>query len=360
MPHTKYLLALHRGLRLTNPRYEVLKSYFAGDWEAVFKSTEKDWQAAKIDSKGIAKWFANKKNIHPEKELEMITKCQAQLITIDNDVFPIALKHIASPPALLLVRGELKESDWPSVSAVGSRKISQYGKRALGKILTPVAQNKITIVSGLAYGADALAHQTALENGARTIAVLGNGIDAIYPTQNELLAQQIIKNGAIVSEFLPNTKARPEYFPMRNRIVAGLSQGTLIAEAALRSGSLITAKYANDFGREVFAIPGEIFNPNAAGTNQLLRDGAHCALSGQQILDTLGIKEQIKMTQIKLPVAGIEHDILKSLQVGKTYHIDDIIRGCNFPNTTVSSHLMLMEMKGWISNLGGQIYVRNI
>ena len=360
MSNTPYILAIHRGLRLTYPRFQKLKSHFQNDWEKAFKSDLKHWIEAGIDKKGLEKWFVNKHTIDPAKELQKLQNCGAQLLCCDDPEFPLALQHIANPPAILLVRGPLKENDWPSVSVVGSRKISQYGKRAIAKILTPICQANITIVSGLAYGTDTLAHQIALQNNTRTIAVLGNGIDYIYPTANESLAKKIMTNGAIVSEFLPGTKARPEYFPVRNRIVAGLSQGTVIVEAAQKSGSLITADYAIEFGREVFALPGEIFNPNAAGTNQLLRDGAHCALSGEQILSTLGIKATNKSTKIDLPTTGIESEIIKSLTVQKSYHIDEIIRLCGFPNTTVNSHLMLMEMKGWIKNLGGQMYVRNI
>lgn len=360
MKDTKYLLALHRGLNLTYPRYQKLKDHFKSDWEAAFSANISDWIQARIDKRGIEKWFSQKAKINPDQEWELLQKCDAKVLRCDDENFPIALQHISGPPALLFVRGELKDEDWTSISVVGARRISQYGKRALEKILTPIAQAQITIVSGLAYGADTLAHTIALENKSRTIAVLGNGIDHIYPVQNQHLAKKIIDNGAIISEFLPQTVARPEYFPARNRIVAGLSQGTLIAEAAIKSGSLITANYCADFGREVFAIPGEIFNPNAAGTNRLIRDGAHCTLSGEQVLSTLGIQSQSYVEKINFPTSGIEHDILKKLKVNQQYQIDEITQLSGFPHTTISAHLMLMEMKGWVKNLGGQIYVRNI
>jgi len=357
----KYLLALHRGLRLTFPRYQALKTFFNNDWQAACEAQIHDWIEAGIDKKGIEKWFANRAQINPTQEQDQLEAAHAHVLTYDDENFPVALQHISNPPVILLVRGQLKPQDWPSVSVVGSRRVSPYGKRALEKLLAPIAQAGITIVSGLAYGTDTLAHKTALDHDCRTIAVLGNGIDNIYPTQNTQLAEKIIANGAIISEFLPGTKARPEYFPVRNRIVAGLSQGTIIIEAAIKSGSLITAQYATDFGREVFAVPGEIFSANAAGTNQLLHDGAHIALNGAQILETLGIHHQpANRSAPNLPSTGIEHDILKCLATNQAYHIDEIVRLSRFPSTTISSHLMLMEIKGWIKNLGSQRYVRNV
>ncbi len=357
----KYLLGLHRGLRLTYPRYRALQGFFDNDWQAAYQANINDWIEAGIDKKGIEKWFSQRQKINPDQEIKRIEDLQVEILTYDDPNFPVPLQHISNPPVILLVRGALEDSDWPSLSVVGSRRMTTYGQRAAEKILTPIAQQGITIVSGLAYGVDTLAHQIALQNDARTIAVLGNGIDEIYPKQNQNLAKKIIENGAIISEFLPGTEARPEYFPVRNRIVAGLSQGTLIIEAAAKSGSLITAQYAMDFGREVFAVPGEIFHHQAAGTNQLISDGAHLAQNGQSILDAMGIKAQkIPKLQIKLPETGIEHDILQHLKTGQARHIDEVIRDCGFPGTTVSSHLTLMEMKGWIQHLGGQRYVRRV
>lgn len=357
-----YLLALHRGLGLTLPRYQKLLRHFKGDWRACYQAAKIEWATAKVDKKGIDKWFSLPEKPDPDLEIEKLKLCGAKMLIYDTPEYPIALQHISTPPVLLFVRGEIQESDWPGLAVVGSRRMSQYGKRATEELLRPVITAGVTIISGLAYGVDTLAHKLALQQGARTIAVLGAGIDQIYPKQNKGLVDQIIKQdlGAVVSEFLPGVVARPEYFPIRNRIIAGLSQGTLVVEAAQKSGTLITARYANEFGREVFAVPGEMFNPNAQGVNQLIHDGAHVALDGAQILEVLGIRNIKISKNIQLPTDGLEADILKSFPDHQPHHIDDITRMSGFPSTTISSNLMLMEIKGWIKHLGDQMYVRNV
>jgi len=357
-----YLLALHRGLGLTLPRYLKLQAFFKDDWKACYEGSRIDWLTAKIDKKGFEKWFSQDLKPNSDLEIEKLKNCGAKMLVYNTPEYPIALQHTATPPVLLFVRGEILDQDWPGLAVVGSRRVSQYGKRVTEHLLQPIVAAGTTIISGLAYGVDTLAHQIAFKHGTRTLAVLGAGIDQIYPKQNKNLIEKIVKEdqGAIISEFLPGVVARPEYFPIRNRIIAGLSQGTLVIEAAKKSGSLITARYANEFGREVFAAPGEIFNPNAAGVNQLIQDGAHVALTGGAILETLGIKNHKTPKHINIPTDGLEAKILKSFPDHQPHHIDDITRLSGFPSTTTSGNLMLMEMKGWVKHLGGQMYVRNV
>ncbi len=356
-----YLVAIHRGLNLTHPRFLKLKSFFEGDFKKAFNASLKDWQAADIDNRGITKFFSQQKQIIPEKEHEQLIRCGAQVLIKGERGFPITLENLDTPPVLLFVRGKIEETDFPSISVVGSRKISTYGQRALTKIVSTLASHHITIISGLAYGADSLAHEVAMKNGSRTIAVLGNGIETIYPPKNKALAEKIIteKKGAIISEYLPGTELRPEYFPVRNRIVAGLSKGTLIIEAAKKSGTLITANLANEMGREVFAVPGEIFAKSSEGTNHIIANGqAHLAVSGEQIMEILNfthhrITQENKKT---LPLSDNDRLILKVFEGQQKIHIDDIYQACELENSVISSHLVLMEMKGIVLNLGNQTY----
>lgn len=364
MASSKHLVALHRGLSLTFNRFQKLNLFFEGDFKKAFNAKISDFQKAEIDIKGIEKFFASRDKIDPNKELSLLKKCNAKVLVFGQEGYPLPLQNIPSPPALLFVRGEIKETDFPALSVVGSRKISPYGKRALERLVGELTMQNVTIVSGLAFGADALAHQTALKNNCRTIAVLGNGIDEIYPQQNKLLGEEILEKnlGALISEYLPGTELRPENFPVRNRIVAGLSKGTLIIEAAQRSGTLITAQLANDMGRLVFAVPGEIFAKNSMGANELLYDGvAHPALSGSQLLEDLGFSSlaQKRSAIENIPKTGIEAEILKVFENDEKLHIDEIFRACPLQNPVISSNIMLLEIKGLIKNIGNQIYVRD-
>lgn len=357
----EYLVAIHRAANITHKRFLKLKSFFNNDFQKAFNASIRDWQEAQIDPKGIETFFLNQKKVEPKKEMEQLHKCNAKILVNDNDKLIYPLKNIQNPPVLLFMRGHLEETDFPAISVVGSRKISPYGRRALEFILNEITQEGVTIVSGLAFGADALAHQIALNNGCRTIAVLGNGIDEIYPQQNKNLGEKIIQEnrGAILSEYLPGTPIRPENFPVRNRIVAGLSKATILIEAAEKSGTLITAELANEMGREVFAVPGEIFSKTSKGTNQLLEKGqAHPALSGRRILEMLNLgKHKIpKKTKKDFPLSELDAQILQLLENEGKMHINEIYQQCSLENSVISSTLLLLEMKGLVHNLGNQTY----
>ncbi len=359
-----HLLALHRSMGLTYQRFEKLKAFFDNNWHSTFHASIPDLQASGIDGKGIENLLVNREKISPEKEMQQLEKCGARALICGEKDYPLPLENIYDPPVILFCRGKITHTDFPSISVVGSRKITSYGRMTINKIVGDIAKNHITIVSGLASGADSLAHSAALEHGARTIAVLGNGIDSIYPAHNHALAEKIImKNqGAILSEYFPGTILRPEFFPVRNRIVAGLSRATIVIEAALKSGSLITARLANEQGKDVYAVPGEIFSTNSAGTNWLISEGtAHPALSGQQIMEDLSFKNvrEQKQAKIEIPETGIEAEILKLFGNGEKMHIDDLMRKSNLPNTAVSSNILILEVKGLVKGIGNQVYIKN-
>jgi DNA processing protein len=210
------------------------------------------------------------------------------VITIFDKQYPHFLKEIYQPPWALFTKGELSllEKE-PKLAVVGSRQATQYGKNAIRQIFPPLIDNGVLIVSGLARGIDALAHEAAIKNGGKTIAVIAGGIYHIYPKENMNLALEMMKTQLVISEYPPDTKPLRWQFPSRNRIISGLSRGTLIIEAKRKSGSLITANYAVNEGRDVFALPGSIFNPCSAGTNDLIQQGAKLIMSAEDILEEI-------------------------------------------------------------------------
>lgn len=359
-----YLLALHRGMNLTFLRYQALSKYFANDWQKCFASSLGDFISAGIDKRGIEKFFKIRDELSPEHEWEQFQKIRGFFFTYDSTEYPEQLRHIYNPPAILFGRGKWSLDFFPSISVVGARRISPYGIRAGEKIIRPLAEAGVSIVSGLAYGADTLAHEMALKYGAKTIAVLGNGIDEIYPNENKKFAEKFIteERGVLLSEYLPGTKVLPEFFPQRNRIVAGLSRALLVVEAAQKSGSLITAQLALEQGKDVFAVPSDIFAKNLQGNNNLIVSGqAQPVTSGKQVLEALGWENLAtkKSAQKFLPSSAEELQILSLFENMDQLHIDEIVRTGNLGHATTSGTLALLELKGGVKMIGGQIYVRN-
>ncbi len=360
----KFAIAVHRAMSLSPIRFIKSKTFFRNDWESMWKAKISDLQEADIDKKGIEKFFTNRGEVDPDAEIEKLNKCGAQVIIRGDISYPVCLENIPNPPTMFFVRGEMRETDFPAIAVVGARKISSYGKRALEKIVSPLAMSGVTIVSGLALGTDVLAQKCAVENGSRTIGVLGNGIDNIYPFQNKFFAEKFLaeNRGAIISEFFPGAETRPENFPIRNRIVSGLAKAVLVIEAAGKSGSLITAQIAIEQNREVFAVPGEIFSSNSVGTNQLVFDGsAHPALNGKDILEICGFHnfEQKQKAKTQIPQTGVESEILKFFESESKIHLDDIIRLSKLPGHVVSSTVSILEIKGFLKHCGRQIYAKN-
>lgn len=356
-----FLVAIHRACNLTFPRYKCLQSKFDNDWERAWTAPISEWQQSDIDSRAIQSFFVNKNKISPEKELSQLHACGAKILRYGTKEYPQLLSHIHNPPVLLFCRGELREDDFPSISVVGSRKISRYGQRAAELIVGNLADAGITIVSGLAFGADTVAHRIALEHGSRTICVLGNGIDEIYPQANKRFAEKFLaeKKGVILSEYLPGTEGRPEFFPVRNRIVAGLSRATVVLEAAKKSGSLITAELALQQNREVFVVPGDIFSQTSVGCNTLLAKGsATPALSGEQILQSLNLENVSvkKVIKQELPLTENEALLLSVFKNDSEWHIDDLLREVALPGAVISSTLSILEIKGFVQHAGSHVY----
>jgi DNA processing protein len=275
----------------------------------------------------------------------------------------LRLREIYDPPPLLYLRGELREEDNLALSIVGSRKTSPYGRWITEKISQEIVRHGITIVSGMARGIDSVAHGGAISGGGRTLAVLGCGIDVIYPPENRTLFGQIIDHGAVLSEFPMGSRPEGIHFPRRNRIISGLSIGVVVVQASAESGSLITAEYALDQGREVFAIPGNVGAEGSRGTNRLIKEGAKLVESSEDILEEILPRwKRMRECSIKVqsPGEGLlgEEKIVYQLLSESPLHIDVIIRESRLDPGKVSSLLLDLELKGLIAQWPGKCFTK--
>ncbi|MBF1015420.1 MAG: DNA-protecting protein DprA [Candidatus Nanogingivalaceae bacterium] len=265
------------------------------------------------------------------------------------------LPHIPDPPKKLFIRGKLPAKRVKTVAIVGTRKPSAYGREIATKIASECAKNGIVVVSGLALGIDSIAHRAAIDSGGKTIAVLANGVDKIYPRSHEDLGQKILQtNGAILSEYPNNTPARPWQFLARNRIVSGLADAVVIIEAASRSGTLSTANHALDQGKEIFAVPGNITSPLSAGCNQLIKNGANPLTSVEDLLDFLIPDRFEKQTQLFKGDTREENVILEFLSKNGTTSSDSIIKQTKLSASEFNQAITMLELEGLVLNNGGE------
>jgi DNA processing protein len=276
--------------------------------------------------------------------------------TLEN--FLQARRQIDGSPPVLYVRGQLLPTDDLAVALVGTRRASAYGREVAHRLAVELAHNGVTVVSGLALGVDAVAHKAALDAGGRTIAVLGSGVDQLYPLQNRALAHAILANGALISEYPLGTPPEANNFPPRNRIISGLSRAIVIVEAGERSGALITANYAADQGREVFAVPGNILSPGSAGCNELIRQGATPLLAATDLLDYLKLSTwpEPPSTQPAFAPDPLEEKLLIHLSA-EPCHIDELVRRSTLTTPQVSGLLALLELKGLVRQATPLSYV---
>jgi DNA processing protein len=280
------------------------------------------------------------------------------ILTWEDELYPARLKEIDQPPPVLYIRGALTSEDSWAVAIVGTRRVSAYGRQVTEELASFLAANGVTVVSGLARGVDAIAHQTTLKAGGRTIAVLGCGVDRIYPPEHAQLAERMIASGAIVSDYAPGTPPDASNFPPRNRIISGLSMAVVVVEAGETSGALITAQFAADQGREVFAVPGNILAPQSKGTNRLIAQGAHPMLSARDLLDVLNLTRITEQRAVRNVLPGDEIESkLMSLLTHEPLHMDEIRNQTGLPIERVSATLVMMELKGLVRQVGGMNYV---
>lgn len=291
-----------------------------------------------------------------ERGVASLEKSGARLVTLLDDEYPILLKEIADPPPFFYLKGKLPPPGI-SIAVVGSRRASQYGLAATRRLAAELAEQGVTIVSGLAMGVDAAAHRTALQSGGSTVGVLGCGIDIVYPSENRLLYREMEERGAIISEFPPGTEPVAQNFPRRNRIISGLSRGVLVVEAAEKSGSLITARFALEQGREVFAVPGGIDTRASRGGNSLIKQGAKLVETAADILGELPPQGELplwaKESRFNL---SPEEERLCALLGNAPLHIDEMTVRSGLTAPTVSAMLLRLELQGAVLQLPGKIF----
>lgn len=331
-----------------------------------FRTSERAWNApaGKIlsldfERESINEALKKREIIDPKKEYEKLEKLEIKTISFFEKTYPPLLKQISSAPMLLYLKGNVELLKEKSLAVVGTRTPSSYGRSVVDDIVFKLAETGLVIVSGLAQGVDALAHTATLKAGGKTIAVLGSGVDVVYPLMNIPIAKEIInKNGLIISEYPIGTSALKQNFPARNRIIAGLSLGTLVIESKIDGGALITADQALESNREVFALPGPINLPTCAGTNKLIRDGAKVVLSVEDILQEFNLKELKGKEKIEMNMEKLSENekAIVNLVIAEPAHIDKIIQISKLKPHVVSSVLTGLELKGLIKNTGGQIY----
>ncbi|MDD4923714.1 MAG: DNA-processing protein DprA [Dehalococcoidales bacterium] len=338
-------------------KFTQIENYF-GDIRKAWNAGIDEFKKAGLDdnaTNSIAQW---RPKISLDSEIEKLEKHNIKAFNYHDKDYPARLKEIHDFPPVIYVRGNILAEDEYCLAVVGTRNPSVYGRQLTEEIVSELAKNRITVISGLAKGIDTIAHQSALNAGGRTIAVMGGGLDSVYPAENANLARNILKNGAMISEYAPGTKPRPENFPRRNRIMSGLCLGVLVIEAGETSGSLITAHLAFEQDREVFAIPGSVLSPASIGTNKLIMEGtARLVCNAADILQELNltaVAEQIEVKEI-IPASDTEAVILRQLGA-EPRHIDEICRASGLPISVVSSTLAMMELKGMVKQVGSMSY----
>lgn len=338
-------------------RMQALLDYF-GNLEIAWNAPGEALTSAGLPPKVVETCLQMRKSVNLEEVWSRIEEQGIQVLIREDEAYPRHLQEIDQPPPVLYVRGEVLPEDDFAVAVVGTRRVTPYGRQVAAELAAFLGANGITVVSGLARGVDAIAHDATMKAGGRTIAVLGSGVDRIYPPEHERLAGQIVSRGALLSDYAPGTPPDSTNFPPRNRIISGLALATVVIEAGESSGALITATFAVEQGREVFAVPGSILAPQSKGTNRLIQLGAHPLLEMQDVLEVLKlhqVQEQVSARR-SLPADGIEARLLGVLG-SESQHIDEISIKSGLPIEQVSATLAIMELKGMVRQLGGMNYV---
>jgi DNA processing protein len=362
--HHKYTHAFLSLPNVGSGTLRTLKKHF-GSLEAAWHANDAEWQILpKLRSETKERLLQEKKNTDPDTLWDEFLQGDIGLLTPEDEIFPALLRELPDAPQSLYYQGTFDwKKDAPLIAIVGSRKFTAYGEQVAAKLSEELTRAGMVVVSGLAFGIDSVAHVAALDAHGETIAVLGSGISAIAPTSHIPLARKIMKQGAVISEYPPTMGGGLWTFPQRNRIIAGMTWGTIVVEAAESSGSLITAQCALEYNREVFAVPGSIFSPYSVGTNALLKKGAKLVTGIQDILEELPEKYRIlqptKEAAVSTPLelSSEAQNIFETLS-HEPLHIDKIIKATTLQTSAVSSALALLEIQGLAKNVGGMHYIR--
>jgi DNA processing protein len=355
----KFWVAFSRIAGVGTKRYEAMLARFGSLAEA-WRATRGELKEAGLDQRTVRQIADERPNINPDAEWQQLETARVRAITWDDPAYPARLREIDDAPPLLYLKGELVTQDELAVAVVGTRKPTPYGRQVAEEMSYQLAGNLVTVVSGLARGIDGIAHRAALQAGGRTLAVLACGLDMVYPPEHKRLASEISERGALISEQPLGSQPRGDFFPRRNRILSGVSLGVLVVEGDVKSGALITANFANDQGREVFAIPGSVFSTQSRGPNLKIQRGeAKLVTKVDDILEELNLQtapQQIEMLELS-PATDTEAELLRHIS-SEPVHIDEVCRESGLPISTVSSLLTMMELKGLVREIGSKAYVR--
>lgn len=352
-----YWVALNEFPKFGPRSFKRLDAFF-DSMESAFHAGANELTLAGIPKKMATEFVHFRESIRPKKLLDEAERHNIRILTIKDNEYPSLLKTIHDPPPLLFVDGYLPPQEAAHLAVVGSRKASSYGIRVANSLTEELSRAGLVIVSGLAYGIDEAAHRATIKTDGVTVAVLGCGLLNIGTTRQRYLAKEIKEHGgAIVSEFPLRTPGLPHNYPFRNRVVSGMSHGTLVIEATERSGSLITARSALEQGRDVFAVPGPITAETSVGTNNLIKMGAFPTTNATDVLDVLSIEGVQYLTKPKPVADSKEEELILDLLSKTPIHIDELIRRTQMESKTVASTLALMEMKGRAHQIGGMYYV---
>ncbi len=334
-------------------RMRAILEAFDNDLKAAWEAPISRYQEIGLSSRIIDNLLKVRSQVDLEKIWAKMSANGISALTWEDQSYPRLLREIDQPPPILYQRGEILPEDEAAVAIVGTRRVSAYGRAVTEDLAACLASNRVTVVSGLARGVDALAHKAALRAGGRTIAVLGSGVDTIYPPEHRQLASDITDSGAVISDYPPGTEPESSNFPPRNRIISGLSLAIVVVEAGETSGALITASFAADQNRDVLAVPGNIDSPNSKGTNMLIQNGARPMLKPEDVLEALNL-EQVntrRMARKLLPADATEAKILQVI-AASTMALDEISFLTGIPVEMVSATLAMMELKGLVRNSG--------
>jgi DNA processing protein len=332
-----------------------------GAWQA----TDLELAAAGLERRTADSLKRLRQRTNPAAVTARLAQLQIRALTLLDAEYPLSLRQVADPPPVLFIRGRLAPADARAIALVGTRRATSYGLAVAERLARELSAAGVTVVSGLAKGVDTAAHHAAVQAGGRTIAVLGNGLDQIYPPDNTGLARRIVDGdaGAVVSEFAPGVPPDAVNFPRRNRIISGLSAGTVIVEAGERSGALITADFALEQGREVFAVPGSIFNPMSIGTHELLKQGATPVTCAADILVSLfemrGEASGAPSMARDVPDLGPQETSVWHALGDEPRHVDDLARSLSARPGEVSAALTMLELRGLARQVGSMLYTRS-
>lgn len=368
MTSREALVALNLVDHVGPVRLRQLMAHFGPDPAAILKASRQELLAVAgigIDTaEAIASW---ERSVDLQGELRRISESGVHVLTQEDPEYPPLLREIYDPPMVLYVRGRLLPADRNGVALVGSRLTTPYGQDVARKLAYQLAFTGVTVVSGGARGIDTAAHQGALSAKGRTIAVLGTGINLVFPPENAGLYERIAEHGAVITQFPFNRPADKQSFPIRNRIVAGMSQGTVVVEANLASGALITANFANEYGRHVFAVPGRIDSPRSRGCHELIKQGAKLCEGAEDILSEFEYlfpptnRPESPATTGTLPALALsepETRVIAALTPGTEHTTDDVIRSTGLPASAASVALFSLELKKLVRQLPGKLYTR--